>query len=202
MSTTHTLHLVYCESTRNRIPPLDALEGIPLSSFFEEATGGKLRLKTTRRQVADSLVNCTPTSIQRVIAEVLPADPERPTTEIALVFARSWHRSSADLLGLMFDRKGIEPALGEYLTSDGIPRQACAVFLDALAGKHKTPAQILHTAIHEIGHVYNLQHDLAQESFMGDATDAIGFNGEDCARLVKAAEGVWDYAPGGVAFGS
>lgn len=201
MSATHKLHLVYPKSYESRVPPLDALAGTPLPQFFSQATGGKLILEVERRVVDFSPVGCTSEVLHDVVDAILASRPGEPADEIALVFAGSWHSYSADLLGLMFDRDGVEPALGERLTARDSPRQACAVFLDALQLKGKSPPDIIHTAVHELGHVYNLQHDPAQESFMGDQSTSVGFTGADCRRLLKASEGIWDYVPGGAHFG-
>jgi hypothetical protein len=59
---------------------------------------------------------------------------------------------------------------------------------------------MIHTSIHELGHVFNLQHDQAQSSFMGDNTLHRGFTAGDCGHLRAAAQRHPDYAPGGSNF--
>jgi hypothetical protein len=69
----------------------------------------------------------------------------------------------------------------------GVPREGRAVFLDALC-KYSN-ANKIHTAIHELGHVFSLPHDLADASFMGVSSWYPGFSQQDEARLNNAGSG-------------
>jgi len=191
------LHVVEPVAPKLSLPTLD-LEGIPLPRWFSEASNGKLDLRVKRHVVSFEPRGCTSSRLHDVAMQVLPADPTRPTDDIALIFAKSWVASDVQLFGLMFDFDGEEPALGSTMTSRGIPRQACAVFLDAFGASEA--AKVVHTALHELGHVFNLQHDPDQASFMGDEVFVSGFSGADGQRLSEAAEKHWDFAPGGANF--
>jgi hypothetical protein len=114
-----------------------------------------------------------------------------PVSDIALIFCRNW--VCGNLFGLMFDYDGQDPQAG-FLTSKapgdtiGVPREGCAVFLDALSSE--STAHQVHTAIHELGHVFNLHHDLANASFMGTTCWDNGFNQNDQELLTNAGSGV------------
>lgn len=192
------LHVVEPAALKGLTPNLDALENTPFPRWFSDPTEGELKIVLKRHVVEFDPHGCMSARLHDVAASVLPSAPGRPTNDIALILASSWLTSSVRLFGLMFDFDGEEPALGTQMTSRGIPRQACAVFLDAFDAGDE--AAMVHTAVHELGHVFNLQHDLSQSSFMGDSTMLTGFNGDDGERLKAAAQGYWDHAPGGANF--
>ena len=125
-----------------------------------------------------------------------------PVSDIALIFCKSW--VSKNLFGLMFDYDAIDSKAG-FLTSKapgdpiGVPREGCAVFLDPLSSE--PPNHQVHTAIHELGHVFNLHHDLANASFMGTTCWTDGFNQKDKERLKNAGLGLTpNDLPGGSNF--
>jgi hypothetical protein len=93
---------------------------------------------------------------------------------IGLVLANRY-RAQGTIFGVMFDA---DPAL---LGSGGqssavIQRQGCAIFLDAIRAKHEGQDRAfrehaLFTAIHELGHVFNLWHVDNPVSFMTPSGD-------------------------------
>lgn len=193
-----TVHLIRTADV-NALPRLDAVENKPLERWFSQATAGEMVLRIRQHQVLRNGV-CTAADLHEILRDVIPPPTHQPVDDIGLVFCRRWVTPSISLQGLMFDYYGHDPLLGPFTTSNGVPREGCAVFLDAFDPGDEY--QQVFTAIHELGHVFNLIHDSAHNSFMTNRLNArtTGFTGEDCDRLTKAAEGDWEYAPGGKNF--
>jgi hypothetical protein len=102
------------------------------------------------------------------------------------------------LQGVMFDRLASD-ALGDFSRGrDVVPREGCAVFRDATG--HDSDEALAFSAIHELGHVFNLQHDASGRSFMAGRGGRAGFTRGDGRRLALAGEGLWNHAPGGAPF--
>jgi hypothetical protein len=90
-----------------------------------------------------------------------PPPPERVRT-VAVLFAGTYSYPGR-IFGIMFDR-GFTTDDDPNANSDytGHPREACAVFLDKIRA-HRTPGEDFEletrfTTIHEVGHLFNLQH--------------------------------------------
>jgi hypothetical protein len=192
------LHVVSVGSTR--IPRLDALvDGIPLELWFSQATGNKLQIHVQQHPPISGPEICNGADLNRILRLTLGDSNTRPVEDIALIFCGWWARSTG-LLGVMFDYDGTDERLGSFASDGGIPREGCAVFVNAV-GQANLKKQIF-TAIHELGHVFNLQHDDTENSFMATNRDDIfQFNDQDCEHLVAAARGNFFYAPGGANFG-
>jgi hypothetical protein len=94
--------------------------------------------------------------------------PDPAGITIGLILANRY-RGPEGTFGVMFDA---DPAvLGSGTQSSAVvQRQGCAVFLDALLAKHGDGVALrehaLFTAIHELGHVFNLWHTDDPVSFM------------------------------------
>jgi len=105
--------------------------------------------------------------------------PPAPSRRIAVLYA-DFYRPFPAALGVMFDR-GFDP--GDDPSSATVfrrsPREGCAVFLSAIAKLRNTPAQIdaeaLFTTIHELGHVFNLQHIDTPANFLSQSQAARPF---------------------------
>jgi hypothetical protein len=75
------------------------------------------------------------------------------------------YKHGEDYFGLMFDDQFDPASFNPYLTT---PREGCAIFLGGISDRRKGEDfrdEMLFTAIHEIGHVFNLQH-VNEPSFM------------------------------------
>lgn len=97
-----------------------------------------------------------------------PLPPSR-ALRIAVLYA-DYYKPFKAALGVMFDR-GFDPG-DDPNSNDAFvrsPREGCAVFLGAIAALRTDPgeraSQELFTTIHELGHVFNLQH-VTDLSFM------------------------------------
>lgn len=100
-----------------------------------------------------------------------PAKP--PIATIGLLLASSY-RPYSPALGVMFDRgfpTDDDPNLGSFVS---VPREGCAVFVDSIARLRNptgnTPGlaiqELVFTAVHELGHVFNLWHWSGTPTFM------------------------------------
>jgi hypothetical protein len=132
-----------------------------------------------------------------------------PVSTISALFAHSY-QGLPGALGIMFDRG--------FVTSDDPngapiyvqqPRQGCAVFLGTIAALRgaRSAEEALFTTVHELGHVFNLQHDEIHPNFMHSSApqpfgpDYYLFTPDEQSQLETCStnEGV---RPGGFPFGS
>lgn len=127
-------------------------------------------------------------------------------TRIGLLLAGQFH-ARPDFFGLMFDEDFIPGTSNPWVST---PREGCAVFLSAIAARRSGPAfidEVVYTAIHELGHVLNLQHS-DEPSYMATSasrTDPFplsncGFDSLQQGMLSECSTSrfIW---PGGSAFG-
>jgi len=206
MATSLTLHVIHASDVQ-WLPPLDACGGHSIGEWFAKSSFGEI-LMETREDVYPLPAEMNSASadaalLQTMLREFVPTPMKAgPVSDIALIFCRNW--VGGNLFGLMFDYDGQDPTVG-FLTSRapgdtfGVPREGCAVFLDALSSE--SPEHQVHTAIHELGHVFNLHHDKANASFMGETCWDDGFNEHDQELLMNAGSGVTpNDLPGGSNF--
>lgn len=93
-----------------------------------------------------------------------------PLKRIGILFAHSY-AGLPGAYGIMFDRgfaTSDDPNDAPIFTAR--PRQGCAVFLGQIATGRPDPSQfadeVKFTTVHELGHVFNLQHDATELNFM------------------------------------
>ena len=196
MAAVVTVHVIVADDAR--VPVLSGPDGEPLESWFSQASDGELEIRLLSPRSVFIPSPSRAGDLHQVVADVLGIPPRRPVNEIALIFCRSWG-GNRNLQGLMFDYDGSDPLLGQFTSSGGVPRQACAVFLDAFDGEDTGQA---FATIHELGHVFNLQHDPKQSSFLATKRQVWGFSSLDCEQLRSAGRGEWNFAPGGMNFGA
>lgn len=201
MPTRLTLHVIDAGDVPVR-PPLDALGGTSLPEWFRRATDDQIVLDVVEHKSVMTSTEIDGAELQAMFREFVPSPaPGALAPDIGLLFCRSW--CFRDLAGLMFDYDGADMPAGARVVFDGVPRQACAVFLDAQDAF--SPADQLYVAIHELGHVFNLHHDPDAASFMGlDVAGPRSFREPDRAQLKAAGAGQWpeqhEYLPGGAPF--
>jgi hypothetical protein len=201
MPTQLTLHVITAADVPSP-PPLNALDGVSLTEWFAQETSRELVLDIREHRSGQSSVDIAGDGLQAMFREFVPSPtPGTLASEIALLFCRSW--CFRNLAGLMFDYDGADLPPGARLSFDGVPRQACAVFLDGLESSSDRSA--LYVAAHELGHVFNLHHDKGNASFMGfDVTGPRAFLETDRAKLTAAARGLFpertEHLPGGAPF--
>jgi len=129
--------------------------------------------------------------------------PPHPSERIAVLYA-DYYKPFKDALGVMFDRgfdPGDDPSSASQFTRS--PREGCAVFTEAIARARGTPVRIaqeeLFTTIHELGHVFNLQHTMWPSYMVQGGSAANEFTSGDQAmlRCCSTSPNVW---PGGKPF--
>jgi len=182
------------------VPSLNGPDGEPFESWFSQASGDELHIQLIGPAATEVPTPSSAADLQAVIHTLLGTPSRRPVNEIALIFCRSWS-GNRNLQGVMFDYDGSDPLLGLFTSDGGVPRQACALFMDAFDEDEDATRKRVFAAIHELGHVFNLQHDPAENSFMARKREAWGFSSSDCVNLAAAGRGNWNFAPGGANFG-
>ena len=127
---------------------------------------------------------------------------------VALLFAGKYAPFER-AFGVMFDRgfrTDDDPGGGSDL--NGVPREGCAVFLDAIAQRRPADAidkETLFTTIHELGHLFNLLHSARDKSYMSRSGPRV--HGDEYFRFTDG-QGVWlqgcddsrSVSPGGLPF--
>jgi len=127
-------------------------------------------------------------------------------THIGLLLAGEY-QPRPDFFGLMFDEDFIPGTSNPWVST---PREGCAVFLSAIAARRSGTGfidEVVYTAIHELGHVVNLQHSdepsyMARSAGRADPfpTSGRGFDSLQQRMLSQCSTSrfVW---PGGSVFG-
>jgi hypothetical protein len=93
-------------------------------------------------------------------------------TRIGLLLAGEF-QPRPDFFGLMFDEDFIPGTSNPWVST---PREGCAVFLSAIAARRSGADfidEVVYTAIHELGHVLNLQHSV-EPSYMARSASRAG----------------------------
>lgn len=152
-----------------------------IDAFFRTETAGNVRIKLDTAPLNHPFPVNPPgaitafdlhTMLRRLTGNPLDA---RKVDTIALIFARRY-RGNRSAFGMMFDEgyvHGGDPA--DDVTERhllGPPREGCAVFIDAIAaarGGRDGDAfndELVFTTLHELGHVFNLQHQGSPPNIM------------------------------------
>ncbi len=207
---TTRLDLCYCNIGKTNISE-EALSEIMLEvvSVFHHASGGDIELQAVSKDdpfggeytgsIYDSHLH---SALYRMTGR---QNPRVGIKKIGLVLADRY-ASLPGAFGIMFDQRFVPNSSSRYLR---VPREGCAVFLDAIKSKRRSEEQLRElefTVVHEIGHVFNLQHANVN-SFMRQSagnshvfsTDAFKFTPEDRYRLSQCSASR-HIMPGGSAF--
>jgi hypothetical protein len=132
---------------------------------------------------------------------------------VAVLFGSHYEPFPA-CFGVMFDRGFADPSSGD-LTDDpnivGPPREGCAIFLGAIQTAREDPLQydrqVLFSTVHEVGHVFNLQHIEEPKNFLSTSDPNVTYPLEafrfrpshiELLRRAPSTPALW---PGGSAFG-
>jgi hypothetical protein len=117
-----------------------------------------------------------------------------PVSKVGLIFAAQF-KGHPELLGLMFDLGFSGPSQG----FDAVPREGCAVFINAVRNLRPNDLfqeELIYTAIHELGHVFNLGHLHDPRGFMlPSQVDGSHLNIRDFAGSQKSLLALGDHAP-------
>ena len=141
---------------------------------------------------------------------------DRPVNKITLIIARSYSSNEA-AFGMMFDEGYVHDGdlADDVVEAEvlGPPREGCAIFIDAIAakrGKRGSAAfgkELKFTALHELGHVFNLQHQDGGSNIMKRSAvhgivprDGLKLSSADRVRLSQDPL-PYQYHPGGSEFG-
>lgn len=113
--------------------------------------------------------------LHRWLLQINQNPDDQTIQNICVIFAPSYAGLSG-AFGLMFDRgfTTIDDGNSDpiYLSQ---PRQGCAVFLDTIRSQRSAEefsSEVLFTTVHELGHVFNLQHDESSLNFMHTSGNA------------------------------
>ncbi len=187
-----------------------------VASLFEGAANGagieRFRLvmdtstATAHRLPSDLVTNSAllARSLERILGDV--GRSTLGVTEVAVLFADKLD-GHPGVLGMMFDTgfRGLP-------SDDAVPRQGCAVFLDAIRGARgngvEYQREVEFTTAHELGHVFNLWHVQAPVSVMASSPGGrrahrlppAAFRPEHTTFLGHCAESPFVH-PGGSRFG-
>jgi len=108
--------------------------------------------------------------LRNALAQLTRNDPrQRVAQEIGVIFAGSY-QPAPDLFGLMFDEDVLRDPTGQVVS---VPREGCSVFLDAIGQWRPQGDQfkqeVFFTVMHELGHVFNLNHWNEPLNFMSSS---------------------------------
>ncbi|WP_313952766.1 hypothetical protein [Accumulibacter sp.] len=144
--------------------------------------------------------------------ERLAANPPGATrvSRVALILANSY-RPRKSVFGVMFDRgQPTKDDPNDALEFTATPREGCAIFVDAIQRLRHDPIEfdkeVEFTTVHELGHLFNLDHLESPPSFMATSLvtrshnfDHFQFTHGQHGWLAECATNRWVY-PGGSPF--
>jgi hypothetical protein len=131
----------------------------------------------------------------------------RPVACVGLLLADRF-TPRPTVLGMMFD-PGFDSGVTDE-TFNRVPREGCALFLDAilqLRGHHAYDKEIAFSTVHELGHVFNLWHMRSTPNFMAQSSDDGAYGPEayyftrQHATFLSLADQSDFVAPGGSPWG-
>jgi hypothetical protein len=196
-------------------PDIAALNGF-VAGHFSGASQQDVQLACTGPQaVAGALppgAAITALFLHRFLLGVTQNPLGQPTQRVAVLFASRYAASGLEgAFGVMFDRgftTGDDPNGAPIFTAR--PREGCAVFLDTIRARRGADygAEVKYTTVHELGHVFNLQHADGTPNFMRTSDPAAAFSQNhyrftppDQSRLATCSHNP-AIMPGGSRFGS
>lgn len=131
----------------------------------------------------------------------------RASDKVGILYATTF-AAKPDLAGIMFDVGFVDHATNNPLDlrqgGDNAPREGAALFLDTIArvSGNNYDQQVLFTTIHEIGHMFNLEHVQGEMNYMKQgggssySSEKCGFVKDHKMRLNRAACGDRNAWPG------
>lgn len=138
---------------------LDAIELVPVNRVHEPAL------------VGEDVAEVDALDLHRCAAALTGNEPgQGRVSRIALVLADRY-RFRRNILGVMFDRgRATEDDPNDSPLFVSTPREGCAIFLGAIRDLRSQPAEfdreVEFTAVHEVGHLFNLGHYDRASNFM------------------------------------
>ena len=159
------------------LPYLGGL-GTSLKDIFLSESGGAISLSVVAddNPVSSSAVpSVNPGLLSDVAASRLKNDPEGPVTELGLIFASTYYRDigvvNPKWLGVMFDSDIVDGSEFFWSGPGKRPRECSAIFtssIETFARNRGVSIErvLARTAVHELGHLFNLQHPNTGSFFM------------------------------------
>ena len=155
------------------------LDGRSIATYFAEGSASlgepaiDLTIDTVSRpddgQVENDVVT-NALSLQSALKKTVRNGTQGPVRRIGLLVADRWVGDKS-ALGLMFD-VGFNPSSWREVPRRyrRVPREGCAIFLDAIRDLRPSDSafsdEVTYTALHELGHVFNLWHTTNPRGFM------------------------------------
>jgi len=185
-----------------------------IQADFQQFSHGEVNLTVSSSPIAQPSDADTPVSaleLHNYLLQVNQNPPSGPLKRICVLLAHSY-AGLPGAFGMMFDRgfTTVDDPNRAPIYLDR-PRQGCAVFLGQIAMSRTAGAfvsEVEFTTIHELGHVFNLQHDETSLNFMrvSDAQTNYGpgafhFTPYQQSRLESCGTDE-NVTPGGSVFGS
>lgn|GEM_PF-6421037 len=180
--------------------------GDQLAQWVHDGSDGEieLRVRPTVQAAQSGSASVDSARLQSLLNESISNQSSAfPAMNLALIFCRSWAGPATNVTGVMFDftervANGETPT---FTDNNEVSREGAAVFLDPT----RPDNDVVLTACHELGHVFNLIHDETGASFMtqGNGKDSV-FSSTDQRALTRAGQKRWPYyerhLPGGENF--
>ena len=180
---------------------------------FIKASNGDIELRCIGPQLISNPLpvgTVTAFNLHKALAKMTHNPLAGTISNIGILFAGTYARYKS-ALGIMFDRGFVtpdDPNLAETYTA--IPREGCAVFLDAISmlrgSGEEYVSEVRYSTVHELGHVFNLQHKTDSLNFMnisqhdkGYGPDAFRFDEEQKSWLSQCSTNN-NVRPGGSKF--
>lgn len=165
------------------LPPALTLSPDYLAAVFLEGSSGDIQLAVDATQLqkprASGVTASWAYDLHAATRELTGNTGVQPVRTVAVLYADRY-APYPKAFGLMFDRGFVtndDPGDNSY---KHVPREACAVFLGAIAEKRGLDAaygrEVLFTTVHEMGHVFNLQHVESTPNFLATSPVAGPFD--------------------------
>jgi len=147
------------------------------------------------------------------VLEVNQNPPSGPVSNICVLYSGRY-AGLPGAFGIMFDRGFTTPDDNQsnFPIFMDHPRQGCAVFLDTIADHRPDPSayldEVMFASVHEVGHIFNLQHDETCFNFMKTSDLNAGYGPQAFLftpleqTLLSSCSTNPDVAPGQSPFGS
>jgi len=197
------------ETLRDPGTTMDEL-GAEIERGFAVGSAGNLEVRFTDSRL--NVLNLDPSrltdtlSLQESLRLLISDQPTGPSRRVGLILADRWDPKNT-VFGIMFDES--------FMGADD-PREGCAVFLDGIHADRTGPnhdddayaREVRFTAMHELGHVFNLYHQDDPISYLTRSgarayPDELHFFNEDHEKYLRldSPESRKYLEPTGSAFG-
>jgi hypothetical protein len=187
---------------------------VPLETVFAAASSEQVQMtvRTSPTDFHPSLNSVGSPELHGVLAKVAGNPPGSwPVPNLGLLYA-PFYRPNPSVYGLMFD-KGFDDETDPHpeTIDHRQPREGCAVFLGAIRETGLDPEdferQVAFTTVHEVAHLFNLQHTELDPCFLNTSTleapelRAFRFLHNPHESQMARVETDFFVAPGGAPFG-